>query len=61
MKSILDPTFRYVPSTHTNIRETFARARAEQQAASTPAPAEHFADSPYWIDRRGDVVREQQP
>lgn len=26
-KSILDPSFRYVPSVATDIRETFARAR----------------------------------
>jgi hypothetical protein len=30
MKSILDPTFRYTPSTHTDIAKTFARIRREQ-------------------------------
>jgi hypothetical protein len=29
MKSILDPTFVYVPSASTDIRKTFARARAQ--------------------------------
>ena len=29
MKSILDPSFRYVPSAQTDIRKTFARVRRE--------------------------------
>ena len=29
MKSLLDPTFRYVPSVQTDIRKTFARIRRE--------------------------------
>lgn len=33
MKSILDPTFRYVPSARTDIRKTFARLRRQQQHA----------------------------
>ncbi|HEY3076933.1 MAG TPA: hypothetical protein VGJ74_17315 [Burkholderiales bacterium] len=32
MKRILDPEFRYRPSFDTNVRETFERARREQQA-----------------------------
>jgi hypothetical protein len=31
MKSILDPTFRYVPSASTDVRKTFARIRREMQ------------------------------
>jgi len=31
MKRILDPAFRYRPSFATDVRETFARARREQQ------------------------------
>ncbi len=31
MKSILDPTFCYTPSTHTDISKTFDRIRREQQ------------------------------
>jgi len=33
MKSILDPGFRYVPSTSTDLRKTFARVRRELQKA----------------------------
>ena len=29
---ILDPKFRYVPSTQTDIRKTFARVRREMEA-----------------------------
>lgn len=32
MKSILDPTFKYVPSSRTNIAKTFAKIRKELQA-----------------------------
>ena len=31
MKSILDPSFRYVSSTKTNIRATFQRIRREEK------------------------------
>ena len=29
MKSVLDPTFRYTPSIHTDLRKTFARLKRE--------------------------------
>lgn len=29
MKSILDPTFRYVPAASTDLKKTFARVRRE--------------------------------
>jgi hypothetical protein len=32
MKSVLDPTFRYTPSTHTDLRKTFARLKREARA-----------------------------
>ena len=35
MKSILDPTFRYTPSVHTDIRKTFARIRREQRTTDS--------------------------
>jgi hypothetical protein len=37
MKSILDPTFRYIPSVQTDIRKTFARIRREQRMAEPRA------------------------
>jgi hypothetical protein len=40
MKSILDPSFKYRPSTQTNLRKTFARVRRELQVGpDRPAPA----------------------
>lgn len=36
-KSILDPNFKYVPSTQTDLRKTFARIRREMKVAQ-PAP-----------------------
>ncbi len=30
MKSILDPSFKYVPSVATNLRRTFSRVRKQQ-------------------------------
>jgi hypothetical protein len=46
MKSILDPAFRYTPSTSTDLRKTFARIRREMQragasAAPVPTPDSH--------------------
>jgi len=37
MKSILDPTFRYVPSASTDVRKTFARIRREMQKSGANA------------------------
>lgn len=34
MKSVFDPTFKYVRSTDTDIRKTFARVRAEMKKAA---------------------------
>ena len=39
MKSILDPSFRYTPSTQTDIRKTFARVRREQRLAAQAPPS----------------------
>ena len=33
MKSLLDPSFNYVPSIRTDLRKTFARIRREQRAS----------------------------
>ena len=35
-KSILDPTFKYVPSVCTNVALTFARIRKEMAAQAKP-------------------------
>jgi len=35
MKSILDPTFHYVPSTQTDLRKTFSRIRREMARAQS--------------------------
>ena len=35
MKSVLDPTFRYTPSIHTDLRKTFARLKREARAQAT--------------------------
>ncbi|HEY2818588.1 MAG TPA: hypothetical protein VGK44_15830 [Casimicrobiaceae bacterium] len=40
MKSLLDPSFKYVPSVETDIRKTFARIRREaRREVSTVGPA----------------------
>jgi len=31
MKSILDPSFKYIPSTSTDVRKTFAKALREER------------------------------
>lgn len=43
MKSILDPSFKYTSSAHTDLRKTFARVRRERAAAekaATETPSE---------------------
>jgi hypothetical protein len=37
MKSVLDKTFRYVPSLDTNLKDTFRRVRKEQERAKREA------------------------
>jgi hypothetical protein len=38
MKSILDSTFRYVPSFSTDLRKTFARIRRDQRRVAERVP-----------------------
>lgn len=46
MKSILDPTFRYVPSAATDVRKTFSRIRREMQKAGAERVRAEAADPP---------------
>lgn len=49
MKSILDPSFRYTSSLHTDLRKTFERVRRErQQQAAEPIVG--------GLDRRSKVL-----
>jgi len=41
MKSLLDPSFNYVPSIRTDLRKTFARIRREQRASGAPPARGH--------------------
>jgi hypothetical protein len=41
MKSLLDPSFNYVPSIRTDIRKTFARIRREQRAMANQVGQPH--------------------
>ena len=46
MKSILDPTFRYVPSASTDLRKTFSRIRREMQSAGAQSSSADAAATP---------------
>jgi hypothetical protein len=49
MKSILDPSFKYIPSTSTDVRKTFAKAlrderlKEKQKEEQKPVVANIFA------------------
>ena len=43
MKSILDPTFHYVPSAQTDLRKTFSRVRREIAKAKMQSARENNA------------------
>ena len=45
MKSVLDPSFRYVPSINTDIKKTFARIRKEARQVSATVPQARSAAS----------------
>lgn len=58
MSNILNPAFRYVPAHATDIRQTFARVRAQQQLRQQ----EQKDDVPYWFrahaaDEAADLER----
>jgi hypothetical protein len=46
MKSILDPTFRYVPSVETDLKKTFSRVRREMEKARSVQQAMGAASAP---------------
>jgi hypothetical protein len=46
MKSILDRSFKYIPSHETDVRRTFERARQQQQADRDAAPANKVLSLP---------------
>jgi hypothetical protein len=48
MKSILDPSFRYTSSLHTDVRKTFDRIRRELQRQAAMSVAQ--------VDRSGNVL-----
>jgi len=52
MKSILDPTFRYVPSVETDLRKTFARVRREMRATGPRASEATNAPNVLTLQRR---------
>lgn len=43
MPSILNPKFRYVPASHTNLHKTFARIRRQMKKEEEKKPAEPMA------------------
>ena len=45
MKSILDPSFQYVPSASTDVRKTFARVRREMRKAGLLDERDGAADA----------------
>lgn len=56
MKSILDPTFQYTPSTSTDLRKTFARVRREMRKRERAAEAEASAKVSPIFDRQVRAV-----
>lgn len=61
MKSILDPSFRYVPSSATDVRKTFARVRSEMLGQTPPSAAGRNAEGarvlPLRRTQRSGVLR----
>jgi hypothetical protein len=59
MKSILDPSFRYVPARDTDVAETFRRARSEMKPERDEfSVVQFFPDGSYEYTRRFVSVEE---
>ena len=57
MKSILDPSFQYIPSGQTDVRKTFARIWRELRTREKPELASDPADRSTCNERRETSVR----
>lgn len=64
MKSILDPSFQYYDSSNTDLRRTFARIKAEQEALQRTIDSSSMYDrepKPRWsVDEELDDPRHGQ-
>jgi hypothetical protein len=62
MKSILDPTFHYVPSVETDLKKTFSRIRREMEKAKAKNQAMNAAGSPrvIMLNRPKEVAANQR-
>ena len=56
MKSLLDPTFKYVPSVETDIRKTFDRVRREISARDDDDDGPPLDRNSIWLECNGDLV-----
>ena len=56
MKSILDPSFHYVPSTQTDLRKTFSRIRRELARAKAQVSREQSSPRVVPLSRKREQV-----
>lgn len=53
MKSILDPTFHYIPAAQTDLRKTFSRVRRDMAKAKALEAVRHGAKVTPLTQRKG--------